>query len=214
MDPTYDSDPFPVDIPKRKVGFWYRLGGGPLTIAIIIHLIVLIIGAFWIFQRIREPDKKVDFMPPGGGGGERGAEHQVNQKKQKQITPNTNVKRVFAEGAQATFTIPDQSDTFGEMASLTSLSGGGATGGLGGSGLGKGFGKGIGGGAGLGTGGGIGKLFGQAQDGALVLTTIGRGRSSHTYQRNVALAHCLPRLRGDAGPTAGRDLLHQFDHAT
>ena len=160
MDPTYESEPFPAAVAKRKVGFWYRLGGGSLTIAVVIHLIVLVIGAFWIFQVIREPEKKVDFMPPGGGGGERGAEHQVNQKKQKQITPNTNVKRVFAEGAQATFTIPEQNDNFGEMSTLSSLSGGGMSGGLGGSGLGKGFGKGTGNGAGLGTGGGIGKLFG------------------------------------------------------
>jgi hypothetical protein len=165
MDPTLDPTPLPLPvqplpIQKRKASFWSKLGGGSLSFAIIIHLIVLIFGAFWIFQRIREPEKKVDFMPAGGGGGERGAEHKVQQKKRAQITPNTNVKRVFAEGAQATFSIPEQNDNFGEMASLTSLSTGGASGGLGGSGLGKGFGKGIGNGAGLGTGGGLGKLFG------------------------------------------------------
>ncbi|MCX6880814.1 MAG: hypothetical protein NTW21_44485, partial [Verrucomicrobia bacterium] len=164
MDPAYDSDQVPFSTPQRKAGFWSRLGGGPLTIAIILHLIVLIFGAFWIFQIIREPEKKVDFMPPGGGGGERGAEHKVQNKKRAQITPNTSVKRVFAEGQQSTFSIPEQADTFGEMSSLSSLSGGGSTGGLGGSGLGKGFGKGVGNGTGLGTGGGMGKLFGLIPD--------------------------------------------------
>lgn len=160
MDPSPASDMPPPHAPTRKVGYWSKLGGGPLTLAIVIHAIIFSFGAFWIFQVIREPEKKVDFMPTGGGGGERAAEHQVQNKKRAQITPNTNVKRVFAEGAQATFTIPEQNDNMGAMSSLNSLSGGGMSGGLGGTGLGKGFGKGLGSGTGLGTGGGMGKLFG------------------------------------------------------
>ena len=52
-------------------------------------------------------------MPPGGGGGggERAAETKVQQKKRAQITPTTNVKRVFAEGATSTYQIPDPGDT-------------------------------------------------------------------------------------------------------
>lgn len=146
---------------KPKLGFWTKLGGGALTFAILVHVIILIIGAFWIFQVIREPEKKVDFLPGGGGGGgERGAEHQVQQKKRAQITPSTNVKRVFAEGAASTYSIPDPGDNFGEMSALSSLSGGGMGGGLGGEGSGKGFGKGSGVGGGVGMGGGAGKLFG------------------------------------------------------
>ena len=33
-------------------------------IAAIFHVVLLVIGGFWIFQIIREPEKKVDFMPP------------------------------------------------------------------------------------------------------------------------------------------------------
>ncbi len=128
--------------------------------AALIHVIGLIGGGFWIFQITREPEKKVDFMPPGGGGGERGAEHQVQQKKRAQITPTANAKRVFAEGATASYAIPEQGDNFGEMSTLSSLSGGGMSGGLGGAGSGSGFGKGAGAGGGLGAGGGAGKLFG------------------------------------------------------
>lgn len=145
---------------KGGRGFWSKIGGGALTFAIIFHVILLIVGAIWIFQVIREPEKKVDFLPGGGGGGgERGAQTKVQQKKRAQITPSTNVKRVFAEGAQSTFAIPDQGDTFGEMSQLSSLAGGGMSGGLGGSGSGGGFGRGHGTGTGLG-GGGTGKLFG------------------------------------------------------
>ena len=147
---------------KGGRGWWARLGGGALTFAIIFHVILLIVGAIWIFQVIREPEKKVDFLPGGGsaGGGARDAQTKVQQKKRAQITPSTNVKRVFAEGATSNYAIPDPGDNFGEMSTLSSLAGGGMSGGLGGSGSGGGFGSGHGTGTGLGMGGGAGKLFG------------------------------------------------------
>jgi hypothetical protein len=152
------------EIPKpQKLGFWQKFGGGALSIAVMIHVILAILGGIWIAQRIFEPEKKIDFLPGGGnaGGGERSAQSKVQQKKRAQITPSTSVKRVFAEGAASTFSIPDPGDNFGEMSTLSSLASGGMSGGLGGSGSGGGFGSGTGSGTGLGMGGaGVGKLFG------------------------------------------------------
>ncbi len=156
----YDEEGNLIHVQESKPGFWAKIGGGSLMIAALFHVVLLVIGALLVFKIIHEPEKKVDFMPPGGGGGERGAEHKVANKKRAQITPATNVKRVFAEGATASYAIPEQGDNFGEMSSLSSLSGGGMSGGLGGSGTGSGFGKGSGTGAGMGMGGGSGKLFG------------------------------------------------------
>ncbi|MES2437873.1 MAG: prenyltransferase/squalene oxidase repeat-containing protein [Verrucomicrobiota bacterium] len=156
----YDEEGNLIQLEKPKQSWWAKIGGGSLMIAALFHALLLIVGAFWIFKITREPEKTVDFMPPGGGGGERGAEHQIQQKKRAQITPTNNVKRVFAEGAQASYAIPEQGDSFGEMSALSSLSGGGMSGGLGGAGGGSGFGKGGGAGGGLGLGGGAGKLFG------------------------------------------------------
>ncbi|MES2920497.1 MAG: prenyltransferase/squalene oxidase repeat-containing protein [Verrucomicrobiota bacterium] len=155
----YDSEGNLISVEEPKQGFWAKIGGGALMIAALFHIVLLVIGAFWVFQIINPPEKKVDFMPPGGGGGERGAKD-VAVKKLKQITPTTNVKRVFAEGATANYAIPEQGDNFGEMSTLSSLSGGGGMSGLGGSGSGSGFGKGSGTGAGMGMGAGMGKLFG------------------------------------------------------
>lgn len=157
----------PVLLEKRKLTLWQRLGGGALSIAILVHVVILVIGAFWVFRVIYPPEKTVDFMPNGGGGGgggERGMQYEV-QKKKAQITPSQNVKRVFAEGGTSTFAIPDPGDNFGEMSTLSSLSGGGMSGGLGGAGSGSGFGNGSGGGRGDGKGfgfggGGSGQLFG------------------------------------------------------
>ena len=156
-----------IEIPtERRLPFWQKIGGGALTFAILFHVILLIIGAIWIFQTIIIPGKNVDFMPPGseGGGGERAAQTKVQQKKRAQITPSTNVKRVFAEGQKSTYSIPDPGDTFGEMSPLTSLTSGGMSGGLGGHGTGRGFGNGSGNGNGLGSGGGAGKFFGLIPD--------------------------------------------------
>lgn len=155
----------------RKPGFWEKWGGGALSIALVLHLIAIVIGACWVFQLIREPEKKIDFMPggSGGGGGERGVKTQVQQRKQAQLTPAADVKRVFADGVVSDFVIPDPGDQFGEMSALSSLTAGGA-GGLGGSGSGGGFatgrGKGVGAGIGDGMGGaGLGiKLFGMNLD--------------------------------------------------
>lgn len=139
---------------------WEKLGGRALTFAVVFHLLVICLGFFWIFQIIREPEVPVDFMPPGGGGGERSADHAMKEKQKKQIVPVSKAKRVVAEGARAAFVIPDQTDQFGEMSPLSSMGGGGMIGGLGGSGSGKGFGKGNGSGNGFGNGKGKGKLFG------------------------------------------------------
>ena len=155
----YDSEGNLIHVQEPKQGFWSKIGGGSLMIAALFHIVLLVIGAFWIFKIITPPEKKVDFMPPGGGGGERGAKD-VAVKKLKQITPTTNVKRVFAEGQTATYAIPEQGDNFGEMSTLSSLSGGGGMAGLGGTGSGAGFGKGSGAGGGLGFGAGTGKMFG------------------------------------------------------
>ena len=157
----------PVLLERKKLSLWQRIGGGALSIAILFHVVLLVLGAFWVFKVIYPPEKTVDFMPNGGGGGgggERGMQYEV-QKKKAQITPSQNVKRVFAEGAASNFAIPDPGDNFGEMSTLSSLSGGGMSGGLGGAGSGSGFGNGSGGGRGDGKGfgfggGGSGQLFG------------------------------------------------------
>jgi Prenyltransferase and squalene oxidase repeat len=149
-----------IETQERKSGLWSKIGGGSLSIAALVHLVALVFGAFWIFQIVPALEKKTDFLPSGSGGGEKGLKHQVQQKKRAQITPTANVKRVFAEGAVATYSIPEQGDSFGEKSVLSPLTGGGMAGGLGVSGNGKGFGKGSGGGSGMGMGGGTGKLFG------------------------------------------------------
>lgn len=181
------SDTYSVPRSPR-VPIWQRIGGGALSFAILLHALLLLAGAIWIVQVIQEPEKTVDFMPvgQGGGGGEQGVKNPSQQKKSPQITPPTNLKRVFAEGASSNFVLPDPGDSFGEMSVLGSLAGN-SLGGLGGSGSGGGFGSGSGRGVGAGLGNGFGggvsgiKLFGMNLDvkSIGVVVDVSRSMTSH-----------------------------------
>jgi len=162
MNPTDESDLFePVPPqPATKMTLWDVLGGRALSIAILFHTLLLCFGAFWVIQIIRVPTPVVDFIPPGGGGGERSAEHAVHEKRLKQMVPISQAKRVVAEGMRSTYKLPEQSNLFGQISPLPSLGGGGMSGGMGGTGSGQGFGRGGGSGFGFGIGHGKGKLFG------------------------------------------------------
>lgn len=190
-------EPQPVKKEHPIVIFWRKIGGGSLTIAALLHLAVLIIGLFWVLRIIHNPDPSVDFLPggSGGGGGERGATYKMESKKRAAITPTNKAKRVFAEGATSNFSIPDPGDNFGEISTLSSLTGAGASGGLGGSGSGGGFGSGHGSGVGAGNGSGfggsgMGKLFGLIPE---------------TMRKRCSKDDRLQRLRDNGGTPACED---------
>jgi hypothetical protein len=127
-----------------------------LSIAAGMHLGLLVIGAFFIFRTIRPPQKKIDFLPSGrGGGGSEGVPVKKAPKK-AMANPTSGLKRVFAEGATTSLALPPPGDAFDNLSRLGSLGGGGGLGnGMGGKG---GFGHGTGAGNGFGAGltGGLG----------------------------------------------------------
>lgn len=143
---------------------WRRVGAGSLSFSVLMHVLLLVLGAFWIFRTIPVPEKKVDFMPNGGGGGS-GDAPPTSVKRQQSLMPKMNTSRVMAQGASSALSLPDPEES-SSMSAMASLSGGSiASGGLGGGGSGggrgEGNGKGFGGGSGFGSaGGGKGTLFG------------------------------------------------------
>ncbi len=158
---TEKQVPEAVAVPPRETpfhSFWRRLGGGSLMIAILLHVVLLVLGAFWVLRVLYPPDKEkdVNFLPGGGGGG--GGNNEVQKKAQKmaRMDVSQSVKRVAVEGASS-LVLPDPSDNFGQLGSLSSLSGGGGMGGGSGFGRGGGNGNGVGPGSGNGVGsGGLG----------------------------------------------------------
>src|SRR6218665_2087337 len=104
-DPASHEPKPPVGLPPRN-SFWRKLGGGSLSVSIVIHVLLLAIGVFWIFQIIPEKKEEVDFMPNGGGGGQPGAKVDVAMKKRATMT-TMNAPRLAAKGASSSFTLPD-----------------------------------------------------------------------------------------------------------
>lgn len=149
--------PTGAETPKR-ISFWEKLGGGALSIAVIVHLIAIIAAGIWIYQVIHPtPEKTVDFIQGGGGGGPRGPKSDAVSKTRKPMMPVSSVRRVVVDNATGGVVLPDPGTEFGEFSPLGSMSGGSLGGGFGGEGTGKGlFGSGDGPGPGLNAPGGLG----------------------------------------------------------
>lgn len=188
FDPEPEYQEVSIAPPKQKKTFWQRLGGGALSISVLIHVIFLVAGAFWVFRIITPPEKTVDFMPPAGGGG---SPDSAAETKARQVMTQPNMARIAAIGAETSFSLPEP-DPSSQMASLGSLSGGSLSKGMGGSGtgggMGSGHGKGIGSGMGPGLGGGgSGNPFGmvEASESALIGTFYDLKQTSDRQETNM-----------------------------
>jgi hypothetical protein len=156
----YSEGHMAIPAPKKN-SFWRKLGGGSLTVSIIVHAILLALAAIWIIRIIPPPKEKiVDFMPAGGGGGNPASQERSLQK-QKASVMKPSASRIAVSGAPSAITLPDM-DVSSQLSSLSSLSSGAMSGGLGGSGSGGGRGDGMGTGFGSGTGPGAGMGTGTA----------------------------------------------------
>jgi hypothetical protein len=204
----HDYQTHPDDRPKPT--FWRKLGGGSLSISLIIHGIILAVGLILIIQVI-PPAKQppVDFMPSGGGGGDPSANNKVKTKQRK--TMSSVAPRVAAKDAVGSFTLPEPESS--DISALPSLSGGAISGGLGGSGSGGGKGSGTGTGFGAGTGpgmgGGTGKMnpFGMLEpaNNALVGTFYDLKQDRNKRPTNVGEATAFNEIVDKS-----RDILHDF----
>jgi hypothetical protein len=121
-----------------KPGFWQQLGGGALSIAIIIHVMLGIGGGIWIIKHVTKPEQEPDFTSGPGkkGGGDSDVQSQIDTRKRAQITPATDPKRVIADMVETGVTIIDNGDILGRISNLTNLTNSG----LPGSGVGPGSG--------------------------------------------------------------------------
>jgi hypothetical protein len=169
MDPTADTpesmggssadsaaSPLPVFAPVRQpnrfVRLWRSIGGGSLTLSILIHVGLLVLAGFVVFAS-QVFDKQVDFLP--GGGTQQGAAasadlaHKVQMKRQQKLQKTPPKQRLISTSISATITLPEAPPDVLEVPDISSLSGGGklGSGGFGLGGAGGGFGSGVGMGA-------------------------------------------------------------------
>ena len=150
MNTPIDIEPMTHQSPPSTL--WDRFGGRSLSIAILLHMLVLAIGAFWIFQIVNQPEAIMEpVIPGGGGGGPRSAELARHERAMRNLIPNSQSRRVVSANAFASYVLPEQSDHLGPISPLVSPGGGGNPSGMGSLGDGLGFGPGKGPGAGPGS---------------------------------------------------------------
>lgn len=159
MSPLHKNPNHLQETAKIRPSYWRMIGGGSLSISILIHAVLLAIAVSWIFKAMPDPPPVVDFLPESGGGGQRGAEADITQKKRAVMVP-VELTRVSAKGAVSSFTLPDPEEN-NTLSSVGTLGSSGLSGGLGGSG--SGGGQGSGHGTGFGSGMSPGLSAGAAQ---------------------------------------------------
>lgn len=143
-----------VEEPRRKEGYWHKMGGGSLMVSIIVHSVIGVIALFLVMPSLmQKEDPPPDFLPGGGGGGG-GAQNKIQQKRQRAVA-NASPRARLASSAvtQNAVVLPDVTST---LTPMTSLMGGALQSGGRGTGSGGGQGSGIGQGIGSGIGNGIG----------------------------------------------------------
>jgi hypothetical protein len=171
-------------------GWWYRIGGGSLTISIIIHALVILL-ALYIVHTVYTPPKEVIEFLPGGGGGGKGSDARIAQK-QRAATMSAPKSRTVSISANADVSLPDIQTSMSDFSSLSIAApmGGGIGGGEGGlSGKGKGGLMGDGFGTGVGPGRGAGfismPLFGQKIDARRMAVVLDMSGSMYPFLPTV-----------------------------
>ncbi|MCB1277507.1 hypothetical protein [Prosthecobacter sp.] len=135
--------------PNRFVRMWRSIGGGSLTLSILIHAGLLVLAGFVVFAS-QVFEKQVDFLP--GGGTQQGAEasadlaQKVQMKRQQVIKKTPPMQRLVSASINASLVLPEAPPDMLNMPDVSSLAGGGklGSGGFGTGGAGGGFGNGLG----------------------------------------------------------------------
>ena len=144
------------EAPRRPDGpfmaYWRKVGGGSLTISLIVHALFLIAALLIIWTTSNAgPPEQIDFLSGGGGGTE--GNTKINQKKRQMMVNRAPAMKIAAKASGA-IALPDTTSTLADMSTLSVTSGmmSGTPGSGGGFGGGKGTGRGTGTGAGFGPG--------------------------------------------------------------
>lgn len=203
------SDQFIVTAPEPKKGFarfWEKLGGGSLSISIVLHVGLLLLALVWFVgaHMANKPEPPPDFLP-GGGGGTNGSDEKISQRKQRAVAQSRPAMRIASNATSANaVTLPDVTSTF-DMSAATNpqVMGGGSAGSGGGRGGGKGTGIGTGTGSGMGPGSGGGfvsipSIFGDAGGPGTGLTgtlyDMKQDRKRRPVEYNGGVPEFFPKL--------------------
>lgn len=192
VDPWAETDEAAVPVDHVTVvdrpNLWKRMGGGSLSISIILHAILIMIALVWVIvSTVPKAEEKVDFLPGGGGGG-KGSSEKMAAKKRQAVSMSAPKARI-ASSAASSITLPDLQTSLSDLSALTqtaTMAGGmgGGSGGLNGSGSGGDRGNGNGTGFGPGRGAGfvaVPMLFGNKIDAKRLAVVLDMSGSMYPF---------------------------------
>ena len=102
-------------IPTQR-STWQKLGGNSLSISLILHGMLVVIGVIWIFQIIPQPEPKVISFLGKSGGDSPAAATKMEVKRVQMTQPN--LSRIVADGATG-ISLPEPE----QLTRITSLGG-------------------------------------------------------------------------------------------
>lgn len=170
-----------------RTSWWDRLGGGSLTVSLVVHGILILI-ALLIVRSFTLPEKQEVYFLSGGGGGGRASGAQALLKK-RAASFNAPQLRTASLATNAAVSLPDLQTTLTDFRTLSvaSPAAGGTGGGQGGAAgtgadglLGNGFGRGMGPGVGKGFVS-IPMIFGQKIDARRMVVVLDMSGSMYPF---------------------------------
>lgn len=125
---TYTDPTIHPSAPEPRPSYWQKFGAGSLTISVILHVILLIVGLIYVFQIIPSPEKKPDEWATRGSSGSSGSEANTTRKRTQMS--RANLPRIAALEKESTIVLPEPQVST-SMPVMTSLNDGGSLGGPG-----------------------------------------------------------------------------------
>lgn len=108
----------------QRSSFWRKLGGGSLTVSLMVHALLLIAGVVWVFQIIpNKEDHVVPFIAARGGSNS----DQETTRKAQAMMERRNAARVAAQDEMSPVVLPEP-EMLVSMNSLPSIGGGDSAG--------------------------------------------------------------------------------------
>ncbi len=147
QEPIYSHESKVSGKPQNRFTmYWRKIGGGSLTLSLIIHAGILL-GAYFVVQTITQ-EQKVDFL--AGRGSQKGdassqLSQQVQAKKRNALSKSVPMRKIVSSSLDAAIALPDVPMDTIDLPEMRSLMGGASgSAGFGTAGAGGGFGAGMG----------------------------------------------------------------------
>lgn len=100
-----------TEISPSRTSWWRKIGGGALSVALILHMLLMLAGAYWIF-RVRQPVEPEGFLPGREGGSKNDGgrslvkrDHSTSTRRQNMVTEE--VRRIAVTHQTSDFILPD-----------------------------------------------------------------------------------------------------------